>query len=100
MSYWIDFLEKNAHVYDDKVAIFDQGTDRRITYAELNAEVDSCASLLQSHGVEKDNSVAFLAAHNCLEHVTLMLACAKIGALFVPLNFRLSNVEIEDVVNT
>jgi fatty-acyl-CoA synthase len=99
MSHWIDFLEKNAHVYDDKIALIDQGTNRRISYSELNREVDSWASVLQNHGVGKDDAIAFLHSCNCLEHVTLMLACAKIGAFFVPLNFRLSNVEIEDVVN-
>ena len=98
MNYWIDFLEKNAHVYDDKIAIIDQGSNRRLTYAELNNEVNSWASVLQHQGVGKNDSIAFLNSCNCLEHVTLMLACAKIGAFFVPLNFRLSNVEIEDVV--
>jgi fatty-acyl-CoA synthase len=100
MSHWIDFLEKNAHVYDDKMAIIDQGTKRRLTYAELNHEVNLWAGALQSHGVNKDDAIAFLNTSNCLEHVTLMLACAKIGAFFVPLNFRLSNVEIENVVKT
>ncbi len=99
MNHWIDFLEKNAHVYHDKIAIIDQGSGRRLSYAELNEEVNSWASVLQTHGVGKDDAIAFLNSCNCLEHVTLMLACAKIGAFFVPLNFRLSNVEIEDVVN-
>lgn len=99
MSHWIDFLEKNAQVYGDKIALIDQGTNRRISYSELNREVDSWASVLQDQGVAKDDAIVFLHSCNCLEHVTLLLACAKIGAFFVPLNFRLSNIEIEDVVN-
>lgn len=99
MNHWIDFLEKNAHVYADKIALVDQGSNRRISYSELNHEVDLWAGVLQSHGVEKSDSIAFLNSCNCLEHVTLMLACSKIGAFFVPLNFRLSNIEIENVVN-
>ena len=100
MSYWIEFLEKNAHEYGDKIAVIDQGTNRRLTYHELNAEVDQWAAVLQAHDVRKNDAIAFLNTHNCLEHVTLMLACSKIGAFFVPLNFRLSNVEIENVVKT
>jgi fatty-acyl-CoA synthase len=100
MKHWIDFLEKNAHVYDDKIAIVDQGSNRRLSYAELNREVDSWASVLQAHDVGKDDAIAFLNSNNCLEHVTLMLACSKIGAFFVPLNFRLSNVELEKVVGS
>jgi fatty-acyl-CoA synthase len=99
MSHWIDFLEKNAHVYDDKIAIIDQATNRRISYSELNHEVELWAGVLQANHVNKDDAIAFLNTHNCLHHVTLMLACAKIGAFFVPLNFRLSNAEIENVVN-
>lgn len=98
MNHWIDFLEKNAHVYDDKIAIIDQESKRRITYHELNTEVDAWAAVLQTQGVEAGNAIAFLNTHNSLEHVTLMLACAKISALFVPLNFRLSNTEIEQVI--
>ena len=100
MSHWIDFLEKNAHVYDDKVAIIDQETNRRLTYAELNREVDQWAAVLSHQGVSKNDPIAFLNTTNCLLHVTLMLACSKIGAFFVPLNFRLSNPEIENVVKT
>lgn len=100
MKHWIDFLEKNAHVYDDKIAIIDQGSNRRLSYAELNREVDSWAGVLQAHGVGKDDPIAFLNSSNCLEHLTLMLACSKIGAFFVPLNFRLSNVELEKVVES
>lgn len=98
MSYWIDFLEKNAHVYDDKIAIIDQETNRRISYAELNREVDQWAGVLSKNGVSKNDPIAFLSPTNSLYHLTLMLACAKIGAFFVPLNFRLSNAEIENVV--
>ena len=80
MSYWIEFLEKNAHEYGDKIAVIDQGTNRRLTYHELNAEVDQWAAVLQAHDVRKNDAIAFLNTHNCLEHVTLMLACSKIGA--------------------
>ena len=97
--YWINFLEKNAELYKDKVAIIDQETERRLTYAHLNEEVDRWAAVLQKNNVKKGDAIAFLNSQNCLLHVTLMLSCAKIGALFVPLNFRLSQSEIEDVVN-
>jgi fatty-acyl-CoA synthase len=99
MKYWIDFLEKNATDFPSKIAIIDQTTKRRINYFDLNAEVDLWAGFLQSIGVKKNDPIAFLNSTNCLEHVTLMLACAKISAVFIPLNFRLSNNEIEEVLN-
>jgi fatty-acyl-CoA synthase len=95
---WISFLEENAIKFKDKLAIIDQGSNRRISYEELNTEVNQWASLLQEYGVKRNEAVAFLST-NCLEHLTLMLACSKLGAFFIPLNFRLSNHELEGVMD-
>jgi fatty-acyl-CoA synthase len=94
---WIDFLEKNAVEFKNKIAIIDQRSKRTLTYEELHNEVNQWASLLQKNDVKPQDSVAFLST-NRLEHLTLMLACSKVSALFIPLNFRLSNHEIEDVM--
>ena len=93
----IEFLEKNAVELKNKTAIIDQQTNRRITYAELNTEVNHWAAFLVSKNVKRGDSIAFLAT-NRLEHLTLLLAVAKLGAFFIPLNFRLSNHELEEVM--
>ncbi len=95
---WIHFLEKNAVDFKDKIAVIDQGTGRKLTYADLNNEVNAWAHVLKNEGLGEHEALAFHAPANCLYHLTLMLACAKIKALFVPLNFRLSNTELEQVV--
>jgi fatty-acyl-CoA synthase len=95
---WIHFLEKNAVEFKDKIAVIDQGSNREITYEQLNNEVNFWAAVLREHAVPSLGVVAFHAPTNSLHHLILMLACAKIKAMFVPLNFRLSNVEIEDVL--
>lgn len=95
---WIHFLEKNAVDFKDKVAVIDQGSKRKLTYAELNSEVNAWAHVLKKEGLKPQDALAFHAPANCLLHLTLMLACAKIKALFVPLNFRLSNAELEQVI--
>ena len=97
-KYWIDFLEKNANLFPEKLAIVDQASKKRWSYAALNEEVDLVAKFLLSKGVLKDHPIAFLYNTNCFFHLTLMLACSKIGAFFVPLNFRLSTTELENVV--
>lgn len=95
---WIHFLEQNALDYADKAAVIDQGSKRTLTYSELNNEVNAWAAVLVNEGIKKQDVVAFHAPTNCLTHLTMMLACSKINAIFVPLNFRLSNSEIEDVI--
>lgn len=96
---WIHFLEKNAVDFENKIAVIDQGSKRELTYKELNKEVNAWATVLKEHGVNTGDAIAFHACANCLLHLSLMLACSKIGAVFVPLNFRLSNNELIDVLN-
>ncbi len=98
-KYWIEFLEKNAIEFKDKIAVIDQGSMTKLTYFELNQKVNSWASFLKEQGVQFGEAIAFYAPTNCLDHLTLMLASAKVGAMFVPLNFRLSNTEIVGVLN-
>lgn len=95
---WVKFLEKNAVDFKDKIAVIDQGSKRELSYFDLNNEVNHWAALLVGSGVKAFDAIAFHAPANCLAHLTLMLACSKIQAMFVPLNFRLSNAELEDVV--
>jgi fatty-acyl-CoA synthase len=64
-----------------------EGTTRR-TYRELAARVDRLGYALQARGVQFGDRVALLLP-NRVETVELILACARIGAIAVPLNFRL-----------
>ena len=60
--------------------------DRRLTYGELDAEIDVVASALSAAGVGKGDRVAVL-GKNSLEYFLLYFAAAKAGAILVPLNF-------------
>lgn len=95
---WIDFLEKNAKIFNEKLALSDAVTGRDLSYYELNNIVNSCAHAFYESGVRTGDRVALLAT-NRLEHILYLLACAKVGAIFVPLNFRLSVGELEVILN-
>lgn len=94
---WSHFLAKNAESFADKEAIIDQVSHTRLTYSELYDEVRRFASYLSRQGVRKGDRVTLLAT-NRREHLTLLFACAELGALFVPLNFRLSASELQEIV--
>lgn len=68
--------------------------EKRFTYAELNQEVDHAAAGLQSLGIKRHDRVV-LVLKNRLEMVILYWAIQKIGAVFTPINFRLTAEEIE-----
>ena len=67
--------------------------DRALTYGELNDRVNRLSQLMLARGIERGDRVALL-ARNCLEFVEVELACAKIGAITVLLNWRWAEAEI------
>ncbi|MGM7680825.1 o-succinylbenzoate--CoA ligase [Cytobacillus sp. Hm23] len=71
--------------------------DKTITYKELNIRVNKLANSLLKLGVRFGDRVNAL-LFNSNECMETMFACAKIGAIFVPINFRLSIDEIEYIV--
>ncbi|MGJ3558041.1 AMP-binding protein [Streptomyces sp. INA 01156] len=70
----------------DREALVDG--DRRWTYAELDADVDRYAGALLSAGVGATDLVGVL-GRNTARYVIELLALARIGAVSVPLNWRL-----------
>jgi fatty-acyl-CoA synthase len=70
--------------------------DEKITYFELNQRANRTSCRLQSLGIEKGDRVAAM-LNNCPEFIELFLACAQLGAIFVPLNFRLAGHLLKSV---
>ncbi|MEU5877827.1 AMP-binding protein [Spirillospora sp. NPDC047279] len=67
--------------------------DRRWTYRELDIEVNALAAGLAAEGARRGTRVAVV-ANNVPEFLILALALAKLGAVCVPLNYRLTPGEL------
>jgi acyl-CoA synthetase (AMP-forming)/AMP-acid ligase II len=93
-----DTLEGTVDRYPDRDAIVYPRKDQRWTYAEFDERVNRLANALLEVGVEKGDRVATV-LHNGSEMALTVYACAKIGAVFTPLNFRLPAGELEYIVN-
>lgn len=79
-------------------AVVEPHTSRRFTYRELDRRANRAAHVLSTtFGVSRGERVALL-CHNRAEHFELLFACAKLGALFAPLNWRLSPAELDMVL--
>ncbi len=85
-----DWIERHAGLSPGKTAIGFPG--RNVSYAELAAQVDGVAAALAACGVRRGRCVAFL-GFNSPEMLALLFACARLGALFMPLNWRLAAPE-------
>jgi len=71
-------------------AIHYQGTD--LSYAALWHRIERASGALATLGIARGDRVAIL-AYNCPEILILLLAAARLGALMVPLNWRLTVTE-------
>src|SRR6185436_8229866 len=83
-----DLIDRNAAFAPEKPAI--RFVDRTLTYADLARRIADAAKALQSQlGVGRGDRVAILAT-NHPDYFVLLYACARLGALLVPLNWRLA----------
>jgi len=72
--------------------------DQEITYAEFASRVAKVASILQGFKIHAGDRVAWV-GYNSPEFLIALFACARIGAIIVPLNFRLAPREHLFMVN-
>jgi fatty-acyl-CoA synthase len=88
-------VEHWARMRPQRVAVHFSGAD--ITWAELWRRIEAATLRLASLGVNQGDRVAYLGC-NHPEMLSLLFACARLGAIFVPLNFRLARAEHADIL--
>jgi fatty-acyl-CoA synthase len=83
-----DLIDRNAAFAPDKPAIHFAG--ETLTYAAFAQRIAAAARALKSElGVGRGDRVAILSL-NHPDYLVLLYACARLGALLVPLNWRLA----------
>jgi O-succinylbenzoate-CoA ligase len=81
-------LTKRAFLNPEREAYVDSHDDLRLTYAELNRRCNRLANALRDAGIERGERVGLLLM-NSAEFMEAYFALAKVGAVVVPLNWRL-----------
>ena len=92
-----ELMARNARKFPDKEAVVFGET--RLTWKEFNARMNRLAHAFSDMGVGRGDKVAFF-MFNCNQYLECYYALGKIGAIAVPLNFRLHAEEITYIVNT
>ncbi|WP_335508352.1 class I adenylate-forming enzyme family protein [Bacillus sp. JJ722] len=85
------YLFQSASKYPNKVAIYYE--DRKYTYREFNEEVNMFAHGIRSLGLAKGDKVAIM-MKNSDRFAFAFFAAAKLGAVIVPINTRLTSSEL------
>jgi O-succinylbenzoate-CoA ligase len=91
-------LAKRASLNPELEAVVDVATDRRFTYAQANTRCNRTAHALSALGIRKGDRVGLLLM-NSMEFYESFFAIAKLGAICVPLNWRLVPDELEFILN-
>ncbi len=79
-------VRKAAGKYSNKVALI--SPDKKITYFEFDQLVNKTSQWLSNNNIRKNDRVAIL-AENCIEYPVLLFALFRVGAMAVPLNYRM-----------
>jgi fatty-acyl-CoA synthase len=86
-----DLIERNAAFTPEKPAIVFEGES--LSYAAFHARIEQTARALKAEfGVVGGDRVAILSL-NRPDYLVLLYACARLGAMLVPLNWRLAVAE-------
>ncbi|MDM5197369.1 fatty acid--CoA ligase [Fictibacillus enclensis] len=91
-------FDQSVKKYPKKEALVDVSQGKRWSYEEWNQYVNRVAQAFISSGVRKGDIVSVF-MHNTSEFATVYFACAKIGAVLNPINFRLKSGEVSYILN-
>ena len=92
-----DLIARRAELTPEAIALEEVATGRSLTYAELDRRSGLAAGLLEEAGIGEGDRVAIL-CRNRIAFFELLFGCARIGAILVPLNWRMPSAELEGLV--
>jgi long-chain acyl-CoA synthetase len=88
-----DLVCRNAGAYSSFPAWYEADDGRSLTFGQFRETVDRLAGGLQAIGIRKGDRIGIL-GKNSLEYFLLYGAAAALGAVVLPINWRLSTDEI------
>src|SRR5210317_201915 len=88
-----DLINRNARSFANRPAWLEASDGRALTFGQFKETVDRLASGLQQRGVLKGDRIGVV-GKNSLEYFLLYGAAAALGAIVLPINWRLSPEEV------
>lgn len=89
------WIEAQAQKHPDAVAL--KAGNQRIIYTALLDRIATASGVLAACGIRRGDRVGFL-GHNHPSQLILLFACARLGAIQVPLNWRLASPELRFIL--
>ncbi len=99
MTNWLNLgqvFSVNTKKYPNSIAFMD--AKRTHTFTESNRRINRLANAMLALGLTKGDKVSCL-LENCIEICELYVACAKIGVVINPINFRVSLKDVQFIAD-
>jgi len=95
---WFDLAGHRARVTPDRLALEDLASGSSYNYRQLNEQAARFAAAARgTWGLDEGDRIAFL-GHSRAEFFVMLFGCAKAGLVLVPLNWRLAQPELEQLM--
>ncbi len=95
-SDWVAF---HADRTPEKLAFIDQHTNRHFNYGDLHERVAYLAGYMRQRWQIAPGDVIAILAKNSVEYFEFQFACVRLGAVMLPLNWRLAEPELLFILN-
>ena len=92
-----DWIHQQIRVQPDSLAVYDLSGKRPFTWRQFDDRVEALARWLLSTGITSGDRIAYLGL-NSSDVLEIFFATLRIGAVYVPLNFRLTPPELSFIV--
>src|SRR5437763_11827680 len=92
----LELMRRTRRLYANRAAVVDG--DTRLSYEQFFQECDRWSAALQHLGVRQGDRVAYIAP-NTLRHLVSFYAVPQLGAVLVPINFRLIADDFDYIIN-
>ena len=92
------WILKRAQLTPTKQALIEIETNRTWTYSQLAKEINKWQQILCEHRIQVGDRVCVISENN-IDTFAILFACGMTGAIFVPINWRLSEIEIQYIIS-
>lgn len=95
-----DWMGRGLLYWPDRTAVVDaaKGADGRFTYRAMSDRADAVARFLRDEAKVQPGDRVGIVALNGVEYFDVLFACARLGAIFVPFNWRLHAQELTELL--
>src|SRR5919201_1771789 len=92
----LEFMRRTRRLYGNREGVVDR--DRRLTYEQFFERCDRWAAMQRELGVQQGDRVAYIAP-NTHAQLESFYAVPQLGAVLVPINYRLTADDFEYIIN-